>query len=141
MDENKFVKLGEHDTVILSSHAIPGNESNVNKVIDGLLRRGAEVVHSGIADVHATGHAQADEIKTYLSLVQPEWYVPIHGEFRHMMANARLGEVMGMPARPCRAVRGRRRDRAQRRRARHTSAGCPPGTCTSTASSATSARA
>ena len=96
-DENKFVKLGEHDTVILSSHAIPGNESNVNKVIDGLLRRGAEVVHSGIADVHATGHAQADEIKTYLSLVRPEFYVPIHGEFRHMMANAHLGEVMGIP--------------------------------------------
>jgi ribonuclease J len=96
-DENKFVKLGEHDTVILSSHAIPGNESNVNKVIDGLLRRGAEVVHSGIADVHATGHAQADEIKTYLSLVKPEWYVPIHGEYRHMVANARLGELMGIP--------------------------------------------
>jgi ribonuclease J len=96
-DENKFVKLGEHDTVILSSHAIPGNESNVNKVIDGLLRRGAEVVHSGIADIHATGHAQADEIKTYLSLVRPEFYVPIHGEFRHMMANGRLGEVMGIP--------------------------------------------
>jgi ribonuclease J len=95
-DENKFVKLGEHDTVILSSHAIPGNESNVNKVIDGLLRRGAQVIHSGIADVHATGHAQAEEIKTYLSLVRPEWYVPIHGEYRHMMANARLGEEMGM---------------------------------------------
>ena len=96
-DENKFVKLGEHDTVILSSHAIPGNESNVNKVIDGLLRRGAEVIHSGIADVHATGHAQAAEIKTYLSLVKPEFYVPIHGEFRHMMANGRLGEQMGLP--------------------------------------------
>lgn len=95
--ENKFVKLGEHDTVILSSHAIPGNESAVNKVIDGLLRRGAEVVHSGVVDVHATGHAQADEIKTYLSLVRPEWFVPIHGEFRHMVANARLGELMGVP--------------------------------------------
>ena len=94
--ENKFVKLGEHDTVILSSHAIPGNEANVNRVIDELLRRGAEVVHSGIADVHATGHAQADEIKTHLSLLRPEWYVPIHGEYRHMMANARLGETMGL---------------------------------------------
>jgi ribonuclease J len=95
--ENKFVKLGEHDTVILSSHAIPGNESAVNKVIDGLLRRGAEVVHSGVVDVHATGHAQADEIKTYLSLVRPEWFVPIHGEYRHMVANARLGELMDVP--------------------------------------------
>jgi len=95
--DNKFLKLGEHDTVILSSHAIPGNESNVNKVIDGLLRRGAEVIHSGVSDVHATGHAQADEIKTYLSLARPEWYVPIHGEYRHMVANARLGELMGIP--------------------------------------------
>ncbi|MGI9645423.1 MAG: ribonuclease J, partial [Ilumatobacteraceae bacterium] len=95
--ENRFVKLGEHDTVILSSHAIPGNENAVNKVIDGLLRRGAEVVHSGVVDVHATGHAQADEIKTYLSLVRPDWFVPIHGEFRHMVANARLGELMGVP--------------------------------------------
>ncbi len=95
--ENRWVKLGDHDTVILSSHAIPGNESNVNKVMDGLLRAGAKVVHSGIADVHATGHAQADEIKTYLSIVQPEWFVPIHGEYRHMVANAQLGELMGIP--------------------------------------------
>ncbi|MET0145796.1 MAG: ribonuclease J [Ilumatobacteraceae bacterium] len=95
--ENRFVKLSEHDTVILSSHAIPGNESNVNRVMDGLLRAGAIVVHSGIVDVHATGHAQADELKTYLSIARPEWYVPIHGEFRHLVANAHLGEVMGVP--------------------------------------------
>ncbi len=95
--ENRFVKLSEHDTVILSSHAIPGNESNVNRVMDGLLRAGAIVVHSGIVDVHATGHAQADELKTYLSIARPEWYVPIHGEFRHLVANAKLGELMGVP--------------------------------------------
>jgi len=94
--ENKFMKIGEHDTIVLSSHAIPGNEGNVNKVIDGLLRLGAEVVHSGVMDVHATGHAQADDIKTYLSIVNPEWFVPIHGEYRHMVANARLGELMGV---------------------------------------------
>ena len=95
--ENKLVKLSEFDTVILSSHAIPGNESNVNRVMDGLLRAGAQVVHSGIRDVHATGHAQADELKTYLSIAQPEWYVPVHGEFRHLMANAALGALMGVP--------------------------------------------
>jgi ribonuclease J len=94
--ESKWVKAGEHDTVILSSHAIPGNESNVNRVIDGLLRAGVEVVHSGIADVHATGHAQADELKTYLSITRPEWYVPVHGEYRHLVANAKLGQVMGL---------------------------------------------
>ncbi len=95
--ESKFVKVGEHDTVILSSHAIPGNEGNVNRVIDGLLRAGCEVVHSGIADVHATGHAQADELKTYLSITNPQWFVPIHGEYRHMVANAKLGMLMGVP--------------------------------------------
>lgn len=95
--ENKWVKVGDHDTVILSSHAIPGNEGNVNRVIDGLLRAGAEVIHSGVADVHATGHAQADELKTYLSIARPEWYVPIHGEYRHLVANARHGVTMGVP--------------------------------------------
>ncbi|MEJ7561467.1 MAG: ribonuclease J [Ilumatobacteraceae bacterium] len=96
--ENKWVKLGDTDTVILSSHAIPGNESNVNQVIDGLIRAGADVVHSGVADVHATGHAQADDIKTLLSVVQPEWFIPIHGEYRHMVANAELATLMGVAA-------------------------------------------
>ena len=95
--ENKFVKLSDNDTVILSSHAIPGNESNVNRVIDGLLRAGAQVVHSGIRDVHATGHAQADDIKTYLSIANPDWFVPVHGEYRHLVANAELGVTMGVP--------------------------------------------
>jgi len=95
--ENKFVKLSDHDTVILSSHAIPGNESNVNRVLDGLLRAGAQVVHSGVRDVHATGHAQADDIKTYLSIAQPDWFVPVHGEYRHLVANAELGVTMGVP--------------------------------------------
>ena len=138
--ENKFVKLSEHDTVILSSHAIPGNESNVNRVMDGLLKAGAEVVHSGIADVHATGHAQADELKTYLSIAQPEWYVPIHGEFRHLVANARLGEVMGVPHDRVLVCEDgdvlEVTDRASR-----WPAGCRPATSTSTASSATSAPA
>ncbi len=96
--ENRWLKLNDQDTVVLSSHAIPGNEGNVNKVIDGLLRLGANVVHSGVMDVHATGHAQADDIKTYLSIVNPEWFVPIHGEYRHMVANAKLGELMGVRA-------------------------------------------
>jgi ribonuclease J len=95
--ESKWFTVGEHDTIILSSHAIPGNEGNVNRVIDGLLRAGAKVVHSGIADVHATGHAQADELKTYHSILRPEWFVPVHGEFRHLRAHAELAVVMGTP--------------------------------------------
>ncbi len=95
--------------MILSSHAIPGNEGNVNRVIDGLLRAGAEVIHCGIADVHATGHAQADELKTYLSMTSPDFFVPIHGEYRHMVANAKLGILMGVARDHVLRVRGRRR--------------------------------
>ena len=94
--DNKWIKVGEDDVVILSSHPIPGNEMHVGRVIDGLLRAGAEVVHSGIVDVHATGHAQADDLKTYMNVTQPEWFIPIHGEFRHMMANAKLARTMGV---------------------------------------------
>ncbi|MEX1106600.1 MAG: ribonuclease J [Ilumatobacteraceae bacterium] len=94
--ENKLLKLADTDTIILSSHAIPGNEGNVNKVIDGLIRGGAKVVHSGVADVHATGHAQADELKTLLAVTTPEWFVPVHGEYRHLVAHAELARIMGV---------------------------------------------
>ena len=105
--ESRWIKVGEHDTIILSSHAIPGNEGNVNRVIDGLMRAGARVVHSGVADVHATGHAQADELKTYHSIVQPEWFIPVHGEFRHMRAHAELAVTMGAdPSRVLQATDG-----------------------------------
>lgn len=94
---SKFLKLDEHDTVILSSHPIPGNEMNVSKVIDGLMRLGVQVIHSGIEDVHATGHAKADELKTYLSIAKPQWFIPVHGEYRHLVAHAALGRQMGVP--------------------------------------------
>jgi ribonuclease J len=94
--ENKFVQVGDNDTIIMSSSPIPGNETNVSTVIDGLLRTGAKVIHSGVADVHTSGHAQAEDIKTLLSIVKPEYYVPIHGEYRHLVANAELGVTMGV---------------------------------------------
>ncbi|MEZ5205860.1 MAG: ribonuclease J [Acidimicrobiales bacterium] len=94
--ENKFITVGDTDTVILSSHPIPGNEANVSKVIDGLIRLGAEVVHSGISDVHATGHAKQEELKMLLSVARPEFFVPVHGEYRHMVSHARLGRTMGI---------------------------------------------
>jgi ribonuclease J len=96
--ENRWLKLTEGDVVIMSSHPIPGNEQDVSKVIDGLMRSGAEVVHSGISDVHATGHAKAEELKLLLSITRPEWFVPVHGEYRHMVAHARHGRTMGVPA-------------------------------------------
>jgi ribonuclease J len=96
--DNKFLKISPGDVVIMSSHPIPGNEANVSKVIDGLVRMGAEVVHSGIEDVHATGHAKQEELKMVLSITQPDWFVPVHGEYRHLVAHAKLARQMGVPA-------------------------------------------
>lgn len=93
--ENRWLKLHPDDTVILSSHPIPGNEHAVTKVIDNLFRQGVEVIHSGIEDVHATGHAKAEELKLYQSILKPEYFVPVHGEYHHLVAHARLAEVMG----------------------------------------------
>jgi ribonuclease J len=94
--ESRWLKLTSDDTVILSSHPIPGNEMNVTKVLDGLARLGAQVIHSGIEDVHASGHAKAEELKTLLSIVQPEWFTPVHGEYRHLVAHAELARQMGV---------------------------------------------
>jgi len=96
--ESKWLKVGEGDTVILSSHPIPGNETNVTRVIDGLSRVGCEIVHSGISDVHATGHAKAEELKTFHAITEAEYFIPVHGEFHHMKRHARLAEQMGVPA-------------------------------------------
>jgi ribonuclease J len=94
--DNKWISVGEGDLVVLSSHAIPGNETNVGKVIDGLCRLGAEVVHSGLAEVHVSGHAKREELRTLLSLARPDCFVPVHGEFRHLTHHARLAEEMGV---------------------------------------------
>ena len=94
--ESRWLELTSDDTVILSSHPIPGNEMNVTKVLDGLARLGVEVIHSGIEDVHATGHAKAEELKTVLSIVQPEWFTPVHGEYRHLVAHAAIARQMGV---------------------------------------------
>ncbi len=94
--ESKWITLTDQDTVVLSSHPIPGNEMNVSKVIDGLVRKGVQVVHSGLEDVHATGHAKQEELKTILSITKPEWFTPVHGEYRHLVAHAGLARTMGV---------------------------------------------
>jgi ribonuclease J len=96
-NENRWLKLTGEDTVIFSSHPIPGNEHAVTKVIDNLMRLGAEVIHSGLSDVHATGHAKAEELKLYHSIAKPDWFVPVHGEYHHLVAHARLAALMGTP--------------------------------------------
>ncbi|MEL6981107.1 MAG: ribonuclease J [Actinomycetota bacterium] len=96
--DSRWLSIREGDCVILSSHPIPGNEMGVTRVIDGLVKRGAEVVHSATARVHATGHAKAEELRVMHSIVQPEWFIPVHGEYRHMATHARLATGMGVAA-------------------------------------------
>jgi ribonuclease J len=94
--ENKWVHLEPGDTVILSSSVIPGNEVAIHRVIDGLFRTGADVFHLGNAHVHVSGHAAADELKLMLNLVRPRWFIPIHGERRHLATHAKLAREVGM---------------------------------------------
>ena len=96
-NENRWLKITPDDTVIFSSHTSPGNENAVTKVIDNLFRLGAEVIHSGLSDVHATGHAKSEELKLYHSIAKPDWFVPVHGEYHHLIAHSRLAQVMGTP--------------------------------------------
>jgi len=95
-NESRWINLNDKDTVILSSHPIPGNETNVSRVINSMARIGVRVVHSGLHDVHATGHAKAEEIKTLISVIRPEYMIPVHGEYRHMQAHADLARTMGV---------------------------------------------
>lgn len=97
-EDNRWLKIGAEDTVIMSSHPIPGNEQGVSRVLDGLVKLGAKVVHSGQSDVHATGHAKAEELKTFLSIARPDWFIPVHGEYRHLVAHAGHAEAMGVAA-------------------------------------------
>jgi ribonuclease J len=94
--EHKHVKVSSDDVVVISAHAIPGNEANVSRVIDALHRAGAEVVHDGSSPVHVSGHASQEELKFVLNLVSPEWFVPVHGEYRHLVHHAQLARDVGV---------------------------------------------
>ncbi len=93
---HRFVELGADDTVLISAKPIPGNETAVSKVISNLIRRGARVVHGQNADVHVSGHANRDELLTFINLLRPRAFVPVHGEYRHLHAHAELARTMGV---------------------------------------------
>jgi ribonuclease J len=94
--EHKWVKLSEDDTVVLSSSLIPGNEPAIHRVVDALYRSGADVYHVPADNVHASGHAAQEELRLVLSLVRPTWFIPVHGERRHLQHHARLAEEVGI---------------------------------------------
>jgi ribonuclease J len=95
--EHKWVKLTEGDTVVLSSSLIPGNEPAIHRVVDSLYRSGADVFHMPSDPVHASGHAAQEELRLLISLVRPRWFIPVHGERRHLQHHARLAEEVGIP--------------------------------------------
>ena len=95
---NRQFDLKPGDTVVLSSHPIPGNEETISKTINRLLRRGAEVIYDAIAPVHVSGHAAQEEQKLLFGLVQPKHFIPIHGELRQLRRHAKLATEVGIPA-------------------------------------------
>ncbi|MGH3026016.1 MAG: ribonuclease J, partial [Gaiellaceae bacterium] len=97
-NDHPALKIERGDTVIMSSRPVPGNELRVHDTINRLTRSGAEVLHEENADVHVSGHARAEELRTLLSLLRPKAVMPIHGEYRMQAAHARLAQDAGVPA-------------------------------------------
>ena len=96
--EHRQAEVGPGDLVILSARVIPGHEETVTRLVNRLLRRGAEVLWEPVAFVHVSGHASQDELRLMLNLVRPQFFVPVHGEYRHLQAHGRLAEEVGIPA-------------------------------------------
>ncbi len=94
---HKHIKIKKGDNVILSSKDIPGNEKAIAGIINKLYRRGADVVYSKIAHIHTSGHAHKEELKLMFNLIRPEYFIPIHGEYRHLVVHARIVEKLGLP--------------------------------------------
>jgi len=96
-DARSQVQIVPGDTVVISATSIPGNEALVSKTIDSLFRQGANVIYDRLAQVHVHGHGSREELKLLLSLVKPEFFVPVHGEYRHLSLHANLAQSMGIP--------------------------------------------
>lgn len=97
--DHRAVQIEEGDTVVISATPVPGNEKAVSRVINRLAKAGAHVKHRGSADVHVSGHAAAEELKLMLNLIKPRYFMPVHGETRHLQAHAELAESVGMDSR------------------------------------------
>jgi ribonuclease J len=101
LDDHKSIKIERGDTVILSSKFIPGNEKTITNLINHLYRRGAEVHYEKVSEIHVSGHASQEELKTMLQLTRPRYFVPIHGEYRHLIKHIQLAQETGLAAENC----------------------------------------
>ena len=96
-NDHKSINIKRSDMVILSSTPVPGNELTVSNVVNQLIQKGAEVIYSDIADIHVSGHACREELKLMHSLIRPKYFMPVHGEYRHLSTHAELAHTLGMP--------------------------------------------
>lgn len=94
--EHRRIKLTENDVIILSAHPIPGNESAINNVINRLLEQGVRVIYESLSEIHVSGHANQEELKLILNLVKPKYFIPVHGETKHLLKHAEIAEKMGI---------------------------------------------
>ena len=97
-DGHDKVKIAPNDVVVLSSSAIPGNEKLIGKIINALVKNGVKVVHDSAEEVHVSGHACREELKLMMALTKPKYFMPVHGEYRHLYANKEIAEFMGIPS-------------------------------------------
>ena len=97
-EEHDKVRVSPNDVVVLSSSAIPGNEKFIGKIVNALIKNGVKVVNDSVDAVHVSGHACREEIKLLISLLKPKYFMPIHGEYRHLYANKEIAEFMGIPS-------------------------------------------
>ncbi len=97
LDDHRQLRIKPGDTVILSSKFIPGNERNITNIINHLYRRGAEVLYEKVSEIHVSGHANQEELKLMLNLTRPRYFIPIHGEYRHLVKHLQLAASAGMP--------------------------------------------
>jgi ribonuclease J len=101
LNDHKSINIAPGDTVILSSKFIPGNEKTIANLIDHLYRRGADVHYEKVSEIHVSGHASQEELKIMLQLTRPRYFVPIHGEYRHLVRHRRLAQEVGIPTENC----------------------------------------
>jgi ribonuclease J len=101
LDDHRSIRIEPGDTAVLSAKFIPGNEKTITNLINHLYRRGAEVHYERVSEIHVSGHASQEELKTMLQLTRPRYFVPIHGEYRHLVRHIQLAQGVGMPAENC----------------------------------------
>ncbi|MCE2402228.1 ribonuclease J [Candidatus Poribacteria bacterium] len=98
LDNHPFLKVEPNDTVVISARIIPGNEKSIGNVVNHLLRRGANIFHERNANVHVSGHGSSEDLKLMINLLQPKFFVPIHGEYQNLVRHAELAESVGIPS-------------------------------------------